>query len=98
MNGMPKETTDSNFDVIIIGGGLAGASLACTLSGINKETSPPFKIAVVEAHVDCIALFVYYISISCKVVMFTRHRKFFNTSELQMSQYPTWFNILDKIT
>ena len=52
MNGMPKENTDNNFDVIIIGGGLAGASLACALSGINKETSPPFKIAVVEAHVQ----------------------------------------------
>ncbi|VAW52880.1 2-polyprenyl-6-methoxyphenol hydroxylase [hydrothermal vent metagenome] len=36
-------TTDNHFDVIIIGGGLAGASLACAL----KNTA--LKIAVIEA-------------------------------------------------
>ncbi len=40
---MSKVTTDNHFDVIIIGGGLAGASLACAL----KDAS--LKIAVVEA-------------------------------------------------
>ncbi len=41
---MVKKTTDNQFDLIIIGGGLAGASLACAL----KHSS--LKIAVVEAH------------------------------------------------
>ncbi|GMR00792.1 MAG: 2-octaprenyl-6-methoxyphenyl hydroxylase [Gammaproteobacteria bacterium] len=41
---MPKDNTDNYFDLIIIGGGLAGASLACAL----KDTS--LKIAVVEAY------------------------------------------------
>jgi len=41
---MSKAATDNHFDVIIIGGGLAGASLACAL----KDTS--LKIAVIEAH------------------------------------------------
>ena len=38
------KTANNHFDVIIIGGGLAGASLACAL----KDTS--LKIAVIEAH------------------------------------------------
>lgn len=41
---MPENKTDNQFDLIIIGGGLAGASLACAL----KNT--PLKIAVVEAY------------------------------------------------
>ena len=40
---MAKVATNNHFDLIIIGGGLAGASLACAL----KDTS--LKIAVVEA-------------------------------------------------
>jgi len=40
---MAKVTTKNHFDLIIIGGGLAGASLACAL----KNTS--LKIAVIEA-------------------------------------------------
>ena len=40
---MSEVTTSNHFDLIIIGGGLAGASLACAL----KDTS--LKIAVVEA-------------------------------------------------
>ena len=40
---MAKVATDNHFDLIIIGGGLAGASLACAL----KDSS--LKIAVVEA-------------------------------------------------
>lgn len=40
---MSEVATDNHFDLIIIGGGLAGASLACAL----KDTS--LKIAVVEA-------------------------------------------------
>ena len=40
---MSEVTTNNHFDLIIIGGGLAGASLACAL----KDTS--LKIAVVEA-------------------------------------------------
>jgi len=41
---MSEKTTDNPFDLIIIGGGLAGASLACAL----KHSS--LKIAVVEAY------------------------------------------------
>lgn len=41
---MSGEITDNHFDVIIIGGGLAGASLACAL----KDSS--LKVAVVEAY------------------------------------------------
>lgn len=51
---MPENKIDNNFDLIIIGGGLAGASLACALRNAalnntaHKET--PLKIAVVEAY------------------------------------------------
>ncbi len=41
---MSKAATDNFFDLIIVGGGLAGASLACAL----KDT--PLKIALIEAH------------------------------------------------
>jgi 2-octaprenyl-6-methoxyphenol hydroxylase len=46
---------DSDFDLIIIGGGLAGASLACALKDIEKDVakdagSASLKIAVVEAY------------------------------------------------
>ena len=41
---MPENKIDNYFDLIIIGGGLAGASLACAL----KDTA--LKIAVIEAH------------------------------------------------
>ncbi len=40
---MPKDKTDNHFDLIIIGGGLAGASLACALK------NSALKIALVEA-------------------------------------------------
>lgn len=40
---MSKQKTDNHFDLIIIGGGLAGASLACALSGAS------LKVAVIEA-------------------------------------------------
>jgi 2-octaprenyl-6-methoxyphenol hydroxylase len=39
---------DEHYDLIIIGGGLAGASLACALK--NTELQRPLKIAVVEAY------------------------------------------------
>lgn len=42
------DITDNNFDLIIIGGGLAGASLACALKNIAENHA--LKIAVVEAH------------------------------------------------
>jgi len=44
---MPDSSADNCFDLIIIGGGLAGASLACALQ--NVATGSPLKIAVVEA-------------------------------------------------
>ncbi len=44
---MSETLTDNYFDLIIIGGGLAGASLACALK--NVATATPLKIAVVEA-------------------------------------------------
>ncbi|MBE9564921.1 MAG: 2-octaprenyl-6-methoxyphenyl hydroxylase, partial [Proteobacteria bacterium] len=47
------ENTDNHFDLIIIGGGLAGASLACALKDIsfqdNGSRQRKIKIAVVEA-------------------------------------------------
>ena len=45
---MHNESIDSFFDLIIIGGGLAGASLACALKNIDENLS--LKIAVVEAY------------------------------------------------
>ena len=45
---MSEVTTDNHFDLIIIGGGLAGASLACALKDVHLKQ--PLKIAVVEAH------------------------------------------------
>ena len=52
---MQKVLTENNFDLIIIGGGLAGASLACALKDIEKNIekgsdSVSLKIAVVEAY------------------------------------------------
>ena len=51
---MSKAVTENNFDLIIIGGGLAGASLACALKDIEKnikaDDSECLKIAVVEAY------------------------------------------------
>ena len=51
---MQKVLTENNFDLIIIGGGLAGASLACALKDIEKnikaDDSACLKIAVVEAY------------------------------------------------
>jgi 2-octaprenyl-6-methoxyphenol hydroxylase len=44
---MSETLTDNYFDLIIIGGGLAGASLACALKDVATDT--PLKIAVVEA-------------------------------------------------
>ena len=41
---------DSDFDLIIIGGGLAGASLTCALKDIKADDSACLKIAVVEAY------------------------------------------------
>lgn len=45
---MPNDVTENLFDLIIIGGGLAGASLACALKNIAENHS--LTIAVVEAH------------------------------------------------
>jgi 2-octaprenyl-6-methoxyphenol hydroxylase len=42
------DMTDNDFDLIIIGGGLAGASLACALKEVSQALS--LKIALVEAH------------------------------------------------
>ena len=42
------EIKNNHFDLIIIGGGLAGASLACALKYVCLDTA--LKIAVVEAH------------------------------------------------
>ncbi len=44
---MSETATDNHFDLIIIGGGMAGASLACALKNVATDT--PLKIAVVEA-------------------------------------------------
>ena len=44
---MSENKTDNHFDLIIIGGGLAGASLACALKSAAADTQ--LKIAVVEA-------------------------------------------------
>ncbi len=44
---------DELYDLIIIGGGLAGASLACALKNTelrNTESQRPLKVAVVEAY------------------------------------------------
>ena len=43
---MSKISTTTDFDVIIIGGGLAGASLACALS----RSEPYLQIAIIEAY------------------------------------------------
>jgi len=45
---MSEDLVDNSFDLIIIGGGLAGASLACALKNIGENES--LKIAVVEAY------------------------------------------------
>jgi len=45
---MPKVVANNHFDLIIIGGGLAGASLACALKNTGDNAS--LKIAVVEAY------------------------------------------------
>ena len=45
---MTETITGNEFDLVIIGGGLAGASLACALK--NIDPAAPLKIAVVEAH------------------------------------------------
>jgi len=44
--------TDELYDLIIIGGGLAGASLACALKNteLRNAESRPLKVAVVEAY------------------------------------------------
>lgn len=58
---MSEQQVDSNFDLIIVGGGLAGASLACALKNViigsaseqgqeRGEEHQQLKIAVLEAH------------------------------------------------
>ncbi len=46
---MPEHQDKKNFDLIIIGGGLAGASLASALKGVCVDANKPLKIAVIEA-------------------------------------------------
>jgi 2-octaprenyl-6-methoxyphenol hydroxylase len=49
---MPEKSAEQSknidFDLIIIGGGLAGASLACALKDVVADR--PLKVAVIEAH------------------------------------------------
>jgi 2-octaprenyl-6-methoxyphenol hydroxylase len=45
---MPGSSVNNHYDLIIIGGGLAGASLACALK--SAVLDKPLKIAVVEAY------------------------------------------------
>ena len=45
---MPGSSVNNHYDLIIIGGGLAGASLACALE--SAVLDKPLKIAVVEAY------------------------------------------------
>lgn len=47
---MSEDLADNDFDLIIIGGGLAGASLACALKKVAINNGGPLKVAVVEAH------------------------------------------------
>jgi len=45
---MPGSTVNNHYDLIIVGGGLAGASLACALK--SAVLDKPLTIAVVEAY------------------------------------------------
>ncbi|MFV1983217.1 MAG: UbiH/UbiF/VisC/COQ6 family ubiquinone biosynthesis hydroxylase [Thiohalomonadales bacterium] len=41
--------TDTNFDIVIVGGGIVGVTLACSLATLFKASNTEIKIALLEA-------------------------------------------------